>query len=115
MSSRTEWEKEKKKLDSVGLNTKKLFDQKLGDALDASDTADDKYFKVPSNAKDETIKAAKKARKETAAKAEKICRSYAASLKMLNVTTAAQKGAIDNAQNWLLKLLAPLINRQNFK
>jgi hypothetical protein len=111
MSLSKEWDAEKKKLESVKVNTKKLFDQKLGDALEAADKADDKFHKMGTD-KPAAVTAAKKARKETAEKAAKICKSYEKSLGMLNQITASEKAAIDRARQFLFDTIKILNKRQ---
>jgi hypothetical protein len=79
---RDQWVAAKKTLDGVKVDTKKLFKEDLGPALDAFETADQHYDNISGKAKQDAIDAARKARKAAAEKAYKIAASYVAAVKL---------------------------------
>lgn len=99
MSYRTEWTAAKKAMDTAKIDTKKLFKEELGPALDAYEAALATLDKIPGTEPDKEV-AARKKMMEAAKKAQGIIGSYLKSLKFFESgldKAPAQKAVVEKA------------------
>ena len=97
-----DWDAMKNELASANFNTKEIFEQKYGQALDALDKAQQAYLKMGKNDKTSAVSAAKRTRGEAVTKALKICHSYIECIEsLLTGANAAQKTVLKKAVKFL--------------
>jgi hypothetical protein len=98
-----DWDAMKNELARANLNTKEIFEQKFGEALDALEKAQQTYLKMGKNDKTSAVSAAKKTRGDAVTKALKICHSYIDCLESLLAGNpdAAQQTALKKAVKFL--------------
>ncbi len=117
---RDQWKAAKDELEKAHVDTKKLFRQDLGPALDRYQAARSKYddVRIDSKSTDEQEEKAKKAAITEGTKAQQVFGSYCKILKDLKsapTATSAVKQAVNKAEGKVILLGGELLDARNGK